>query len=141
MNIAIIGSGNVGGAIGTKWVQAGHRVIYGIREMNERVQQRLAEADGRAEAKPIAEAIGASDVVLLAIPGMALDQFLADHGTSLSGKLVIDATNRMGQDVFHDLNAIHDVAPDAQVVRAFNTLGWEMFADPIVGGGKPVCRS
>lgn len=133
MNIAIIGAGNVGGAIGTKWAKAQHTVVYGIREMNDRTKQRLDDSGDRARAKPIAEALEHSDVVLLAIPGKAIDNFLADHGTKLNGKLIIDATNRVGDDTFHDFEAITAVAPQAQVVRAFNTLGWEIFADPVVG--------
>lgn len=134
MNIAIIGSGSVGGSIGTQWAKANHNVVYGVREINERVEKRLAEAHGQAEALSIADALNKCEAVLLAIPGKAVDDFLANHGATLNGKLIIDATNRTGSDAFHDLNAIQAVAPEAQVVRAFNTLGWEMFANPIVGG-------
>ncbi|MEM7801958.1 MAG: NAD(P)-binding domain-containing protein [Chloroflexota bacterium] len=134
MNIAIIGTGSVGGSIGTQWAKCNHKVVYGVREINERVKQRLKESDDRAEALPISNALTKCGVVLLAIPGKAVDDFLAAHGDALNGKLIIDATNRTGSDAFHDLNAIQVVAPEAQVVRAFNTLGWEMFADPIVGG-------
>lgn len=136
MNITVIGTGSVGSTLAQKWAETGHQVTYGIREINERVEARLAEANGRITAHPIPDAIQTANTVLLAIPGNAMDDFLAEHGTLLSDKIVIDATNKMGADLFHDVNAIHAAAPTAQVVRAFNTLGWENFANPVFDGER-----
>jgi hypothetical protein len=82
----------------------------------------------------IAEAIAGAEVVLLAVPGAAVPQLLADHGRGLDGRLVIDATNDMGGGRLSHPDAYAESAPGARFARAFNTLGFEMFANPSVGG-------
>jgi 8-hydroxy-5-deazaflavin:NADPH oxidoreductase len=72
-------------------------------------------------------------VVLLAVPGRAVGEVLAANGAALAGKVVIDAMNRIGEPDVNSRAAITAAAPDARYVRAFNTLGWENFADPPVG--------
>jgi predicted dinucleotide-binding enzyme len=59
---------------------------------------------------------------------------VAALGGALGGKVVIDATNNMGGGSVSSVDAIAAAAPDADVYRAFNTLGWENFADPTFGG-------
>src|SRR3954468_8225667 len=116
--IAVIGAGNIGRTLGNAWGTAGHDVIYGSRTPTP------------PETAEITDALAAADVVLLAIPGAAVDGLLSEHGRELDGKLVIDATNRIGADQMHNAEALAQHAPRARVVRAFNTLGWEVFADP-----------
>ncbi len=53
-------------------------------------------------------------------------------GDALSGKVVVDATNEVGGS--GKLHALAELAAGAHPVRAFNTLGWESFADPVVAG-------
>ena len=57
----------------------------------------------------------------------------AANAAALAGKVVIDATNNIGQPAVNSQAAIAAAAPDARYVRAFNTLGWENFADPPPG--------
>jgi predicted dinucleotide-binding enzyme len=83
---------------------------------------------------PIADAIGGAEVVLLATPGAAVPQLLAEHGPALDGRVVIDATNDIGGERLHHADVYEESAPGARFVRAFNTLGFEMFANPTVGG-------
>src|ERR1019366_10606259 len=66
-----------------------------------------------------------------ASPGAAVEAVVAEHGAALAGKVVVDATNRVGQPVVNNRAEIVAAAPDAQYVRAFNTLGWENFAEPL----------
>jgi 8-hydroxy-5-deazaflavin:NADPH oxidoreductase len=73
------------------------------------------------------------DVVLLAIPGQAVPDVLKDHGAALAGKVVIDAVNRTSAPEFNSRALIATAAPSARYVRAFNSLGWENFADPLPG--------
>jgi predicted dinucleotide-binding enzyme len=120
--IAVIGSGNIGGTIGEAWRRAGHDVTYASRSPQP------------PETVAIADAIGAADVVLLATPGAAVPEMLATHGPALSGRVVIDATNHVGAERLHHAESYAESAPDARFVRAFNTLGFEMFAEPKVGG-------
>ena len=86
MNITIIGAGNVGKTVGTKWIQAGHQVIYGVRNPADPKYADLNVA-------PIQESLVKAEVVLLAMPGMAVEEFANQFGTELAGKIVIDSTN------------------------------------------------
>lgn len=63
-----------------------------------------------------------------------MPQLLAEHGAALDGVVVIDATNDVGADRLHHADTYGESAPGARFVRAFNTLGFEMFADPSIGG-------
>jgi hypothetical protein len=81
----------------------------------------------------VGEAIAFGQVVVLAIPGSAVDEMLATHGRALAGKIVIDAANRMGGGVMNSAAALAQHAPGAQVYRAFNSLGWENFEQPQFG--------
>ena len=82
----------------------------------------------------IADAIALADVVLLAMPGAAVPELVAAHRDALNGRLVIDATNDVGAERPHHADGYARFAPGARLARAFNTLGFEMFADPTVGG-------
>jgi predicted dinucleotide-binding enzyme len=84
-SIGVIGSGNVGRAVGEAWRRAGHEVVYASRSPDP------------PRTAPVAEAIAAADVVLLALPGGAVPQLLAEHGPALDGRVVIDATNDIGE--------------------------------------------
>jgi hypothetical protein len=86
------------------------------------------------ETVAIPDALADAEVVLLAVPGAAVPQLLADHGDALSGRVVIDATNDLGGERLHHAEAYAAHAAGARLVRAFNTLGFEMFAEPAVGG-------
>jgi 8-hydroxy-5-deazaflavin:NADPH oxidoreductase len=108
MRIAVIGKGNIGGSLGTKWRAAGHDVVYGARDGS-------GEGPGGAPVRGIGDALKDADVVVLAVPGQ------------------IDAVNRIGASEFDSRAIIADAAPQARYVRAFNSLGWENFADPMPG--------
>jgi hypothetical protein len=127
MNIAIIGAGNIGKTLGEKWAQAGHRVTYGVRNPADPKHAGL-------NAAPIAQSLAGAEVVLLALPGAGVAEFAAQFGASLAGKIVIDATNDPRSAVMNNLEALQSAAPNAILVRAFSTLGWENFADPQLGG-------
>jgi 8-hydroxy-5-deazaflavin:NADPH oxidoreductase len=120
MRIAVIGAGNIGRTLGDAWVTAGHDVVYGLR------------APGAPGTASITDAVAAAEAVVLAIPGPAAKQLIASLGEALSGKVVIDATNDVqGTGTLH---ALDELADGAHPVRAFNTLGWENFANPTFDG-------
>lgn len=119
MEIAVIGAGNIGRTLGGKWAAAGHEVIYGVRSPG---------APGTAS---VADAIAGAEVVVLAVPGAAAKDVVASLGGALAGRVVIDATNDIqGAGKLHALDELAGGHP----VRAFNTLGWESFADPVFDG-------
>jgi 8-hydroxy-5-deazaflavin:NADPH oxidoreductase len=127
MKIAVIGRGNIGGTLGTKWSAAGHDVIYGARGGS-------GDGPGGAPVRGIGDALDGADVVVLAVPGAVVPDVVNDHGAAFAGKVVIDAVNRMGGGAEYDSRAlIADAAPSARYVRAFNSLGWENFAAPLPG--------
>ena len=126
MKIAVIGKGNIGGTLGSKWSAAGHDVVYGARGGS-------GDGPGGAPVRGIGYALEGADVVVLAVPGAVVPDVVNDHGAALAGKVVIDAVNRMGGAEYDSRALIADAAPSARYVRAFNSLGWENFADPLPG--------
>jgi 8-hydroxy-5-deazaflavin:NADPH oxidoreductase len=126
MRIAVIGKGNIGGTLGSRWSAAGHEVIYGARGGS-------GEGPGGAPVRAIGEAVRDAAVVLLAVPGQAVPDVVQEQGPALAGKIVIDAVNRIGAPEFDSRALIEAAAPSARYVRAFNSLGWENFADPVPG--------
>lgn len=132
MRIAVIGSGNIGGALSGRLAAAGHDVTVGVRDGGAR-----EGLDERVSVEPIAAAVGAAAAVIVAIPGGQVPAFAADHGAALAGKLVIDATNDLSGGDDGSLShtaAWAELAPGATVARAFSTLGFENYRDPMVGG-------
>jgi 8-hydroxy-5-deazaflavin:NADPH oxidoreductase len=126
MKIAVIGKGHIGGTLGSKWRAAGHEVVYGTRDGT-------GEGPGGAPVRSISDALNGAEVVLLAVPGQAVPGVVNEQGAALGDKVVIDAVNRMGAPEFDSRALIADAAPSARYVRAFNSYGWENFADPVPG--------
>jgi len=128
VEITIVGTGFIGRTLGGALSRAGHRVTYGSRHAENE-----AGVPENAPVVALAEALSHADVVILALPGAAVADLTAEHGGSLGGTLVIDATNRMGAEV---VNARASLPPTVRYARAFNTLGGENMADPVFGGER-----
>jgi 8-hydroxy-5-deazaflavin:NADPH oxidoreductase len=123
--IAVIGTGNIGGTLGRKFAAAGHGVTFGGRRPGK---------VGDLAVTDTGTALTGADVVVLALPGPAAGPFAAAHAAALTGMLVVDATNSIGGGgPAHSRAAITAAAPTARYARAFNTVGWENFADPRFG--------
>jgi predicted dinucleotide-binding enzyme len=133
--IAILGTGRIGGTLARKWSAAGHRLWLGARDPDKAASIGLANELG-ATVHPIAEAVDAADDVLFAIPGESMAAAIADLGARLEGKIAIDAANNVRGSAMNSLEAIRENAPGASYARAFNTLGFEILADPIVAGER-----
>jgi 8-hydroxy-5-deazaflavin:NADPH oxidoreductase len=123
VKIATIGAGNIGGTLGDTWTRAGHQVVYGLRDPSK-----------RKDAKSIDQALAGAEVVLLALPGSATAEFVRENAKGLDRKIVIDATNDFRAANFNSWPELTAAVPAAQLYRAFNTLGWDVFANPLVGG-------
>jgi predicted dinucleotide-binding enzyme len=126
MRIAVIGTGNIGGTLGSRFRAAGLDVVYGVRGEG-------GQGPGGAPAAAAGAALEGADVVLLAVPGNAVPDFVREHAGALAGKVVVDATNRMGGSGHDGRDAITSGASGVAYVRAFNTLGWVNFAEPPEG--------
>lgn len=141
--IAIIGTGQVGAALGPAFAAQGHTVIYGSRDPSRASVSELLEKTGHgatAETPPTAAA--GADIVVLAVPGLLVEDITNSLG-DLSGKIIIDPTNPLnssGGKLTHAVDSsnaeiIQNAAPDAFVVKAFNTLNWQTMIDPDESGG------
>ncbi|HJR68810.1 MAG TPA: NADPH-dependent F420 reductase [Gammaproteobacteria bacterium] len=144
--IAVIGTGNVGSALGPEFAALGHTIVYGSRTPNDKdVQDLVAKTGHGATATTQAEAVKGADIVVLAVPGNLAADITKGLG-DLSGKIILDPTNRYVRNTpdgyfTHDVpggsNAelIQAAAPGAKVVKAFNTLNWTKMVDPASSGG------
>lgn len=152
MRIAIIGAGQVGGALGGSWARAGHEVVYGVREPEAAKTAALLAATGpRASAVAVPQAARGAEVVALATPWAATEAALLTAG-ELRGQVLIDCTNPLrftpgvGLELalgFSDSGAerVACWAPGSRVVKAFNTYGYENFSNstyPNAGGLRPL---
>jgi len=128
MNIGIIGTGNMGCALGRLWASKGHAVFFGSRDPDKAIV--LGHSIGiMASGGTIAQAAKFGSVVLLAVGWDAVPSALQAAG-SLSGKIVIDCTNPMTSDwtlLIEGLTSsgaehIARLIPEANVVKAFNHI-------------------
>jgi predicted dinucleotide-binding enzyme len=142
--IAIIGTGSVGAALGPEFAAQGHLVVYGSRDPSREKVQALVERTGPgATAATQSKAVDGADIVVLAVPGMLVEEITRSLG-DLSGKIIIDPTNPLVQAEDGMLGIgngpsngelIQAVATGAFVVKAFNTLNWRVMVDPASTGG------
>jgi 8-hydroxy-5-deazaflavin:NADPH oxidoreductase len=134
MKVAILGAGKIGSTLAAKWSQAGHSVMYGVRDQQSPKLAAVQERVGPLPAATIARAIAFGDAVVWAVPGATVAALAREHATALAGKIMIDASNNVGSAQMSALSVLTAQVPDARIFRAFNTLGWENFADPVIAG-------
>lgn len=141
MNIAILGTGGVGSALGSRWAKAGHTVCYGSRlPESEKVLELVQRCGSTTKAGLAPQAIGGADVIVLAIPWPAAQETLAALG-DLSGRVLIDCTNPLtsdftGIELGHTTSAAEKIAEwatGARVVKAFNTASTKVMLNPQFG--------
>jgi 8-hydroxy-5-deazaflavin:NADPH oxidoreductase len=145
--IAVIGTGNVGEALGPEFAAQGHTIVYGSREPTRQdVKDLVARTGHGASSAQPRDAVAGADIVVLAVPGAAAEQVVKSLG-DLTGKIIIDPTNRVARkpdgwadydkpaDAASNAEAIQAAAPGAKVVKAFNTLNVRQMVDPETAGG------
>jgi predicted dinucleotide-binding enzyme len=136
MKISIIGSGNVGSALGRGWVKAGHKVVFGVRNPSSQKTKNALELIPGALFKSMADAAGDAEVIVITTPPEAILQIIPELG-DVRGKIVIDATNSVRTTpepyptAYH---AIRSITGSEQVVKCFNSTGFENMLDPVYNG-------
>jgi predicted dinucleotide-binding enzyme len=136
MKIGIVGSGNIGGTVGTLWVKAGHQVLFSSRHP-ENLKPLVAGLGPLARAGTVREALNFGDAILIAVPYGAYPQIGEDYAKELAGKIVLDAGNAVisrDGEISKEAREIGIGAtsmkylPKARIVRAFNTLNYRTLA-------------
>jgi len=121
----------------------GHTIVYGSRDASSsKVAELVLRTGSGASATTQAEAAAQADIVVLAVPGMLVETITSSLG-DLSDKIIIDPTNPLTRSesglVFgvetSNGEIIQAAAPNAHVVKAFNTLNWESMISPEKAGG------
>lgn len=144
MDIAILGTGRVGGALGPRWAGKGHRIVYGVPESAcAAVRQVLEKSGPNASAVSAREAAERCPVILLAIPWNVTREVVKSLG-ALEGKILLDCINPIKPD-FSGLSlgsapsAAEEIAawaPGAKIVKAFNTVSDATMVNPWYEGQK-----
>ena len=142
--VAVIGTGNVGSALGQRLAAAGHTIVYGSRDPERASIRTLVALSGPgASAASQRAAASAARIVVLAVPWEIAETLTTELGT-LDGKIIVDPTNPrlIAEDGLRDYafpdslaERIQRLAPRAFVVKAFSTLGAETMLDPGSAGG------
>jgi len=150
MRVGILGSGDVGRALGKGFASRGHDVKIGSRSPeSETIQKWLKETKGRVSSGTFADAAAHGEVVVIAVLGEAVEKAIdLAVPKNLDGKVVIDATNPLDfskgmppglfvgtTDSLGEL--IQRKVPKAHVVKCFNIVGNVNMVDPKVPGGPP----
>ncbi len=137
MKITVIGSGNVGSALGQAWVRAGHEVVFGMRD------EKSKPSLGGAKTARFDKAIRDAEVVVLAVPWPAVPDVL-QRFDNWPSKIIIDCTNPLtaGLELAQGFNtsAAEQVASrskSSKVVKAFNTTGYKNMENTKYGS-KPI---
>ena len=133
MRIGILGSGLMGGKLGTLFARAGHEVVFSYARSREKLNKLAREARGNARAGTPGEAAAGADAVLLAVHWSRVDDVLKQAG-GLSGKVIVTCSLPMNDDntelvIAHRSSGAEALAkkvPKARVVSAFNTVPSEV---------------
>jgi predicted dinucleotide-binding enzyme len=144
MKITIIGAGNVGSTLAKRWIGLSHQVTLAVRDAADKKHDELRGIRGLLLMTPAAASEG-SEIVVLATPWEATHDAIKAAG-NLKGKIVIDATNPLapqlsGLTVGFDNSAGEEVQkwlPDSHVVKGFNTVGFNIMANPIIEDRRAV---
>lgn len=128
MRIGILGSGSMGGKLGTIFCRAGHDVVFSYSRSRRKLERLARDAGSRARAGTPSEAAADADALLLAVHWNQVDTVLQEAG-SLAGKTLITCSMPMSDDdsrmvlglTTSGAEALAEKVPDARVVSAFCT--------------------
>ena len=133
MRVGILGSGLMGGKLGTILARAGHEVVFSYARSARKLKKLAREAKGKAQPGTPREAAQQAGAILLAVHWSRIDDVLNQVG-HLSGKVLVTCSLPMNDDntelvVAHASSGAEELAkrnPKARVVSAFNTAPSEV---------------
>lgn len=133
MKIAIIGTGNVGGALATKWAKCGHEITLGVRDITNFKGKELLN-NPNTTVDTITQAVKKSEVILIAAPAITSIDVAQSLGNT-EGKVIIDTMNIvMGKGPSGFSNTTDAILANTQtkdVVKCFNTTGFNNMVNPV----------
>src|SRR5437773_6791609 len=127
MRIGVLGSGLMGGKLGTLFARAGHEVVFSYARSEQKLKRLAREAQGSARAGTPGDAAREADALLLAVHWSRVNDVLKQAG-DLSGKVIVTCSLPMNADdtglvIAHTSSGAEELAkrvPKARVVSAFN---------------------
>ncbi|MBL0062671.1 MAG: NAD(P)-binding domain-containing protein [bacterium] len=144
MKIAIIGMGNVGKALGYRWNEGVHEMMFGVRKPE--ADQLVVDPEQKpVKIATIGVALEWGELVVMATPYKAALTLMKTCGP-LAGKVIVDATNPIapgltGLSVGGDTSGAEEIQkaqPQAHVVKCFNTTGFNNMQNPVYDKRKSV---
>ena len=135
MKIAVIGPGSVGSSLAEGWAKKGHEIFLGARSPEDDKYADLTSYDN-ISVHSIADASEKADVILIALPPKAVKEVCEQFG-DMSDKIIIDAMNSFSSkagDFENTGYALKDWTNCWDVVKCFNTIGYEGMKDPDYNG-------
>lgn len=150
MNIAVLGTGNVGNTIGSRLIEVGHSVMMGSRTSdNEKALAFVDKHNGKASAGTFADASAFGEIIFNCTVGVGSLEALKMAGeNNLNGKIIVDVsnpldfskgmppslavcnTNSLGEE-------IQKAYPEVKVVKALNTMWCGLMVNPaMLNGGE-----
>lgn len=147
-SVAILGSGEVGKTLAKAFKKYGYRVAIGTEHADKLAD--LSREDPEIQVTSFAGAAAQGDLAVLCVKGTAAEEVVTKVRDAISGKTVIDATNPIADAPPQDgvlkffttlddslMERLQKIAPGARFVKAFNSVGNAVMANPDFGGTKP----
>jgi 8-hydroxy-5-deazaflavin:NADPH oxidoreductase len=144
MRVGILGSGLMGGKLGTLFARAGHEVVFSYARSEQKLKRLARDVKGKARAGTPREAAQEADAVFLAVHWSRIEDVLNQTG-ELSGKVIVTCSLPMNDDdtelvVAHTSSGAEELAkmvPKARVVAAFQTVPSEVLFGVYQASAKP----
>jgi predicted dinucleotide-binding enzyme len=145
MRVGILGSGLMGGKLGTLFARAGHEVVFSYARSRKKLERLARDAGQRARPGTPGEAADDADALLLAVHWSRVDDVLSQAG-DLSGKIIVSCSLPMNADdtalvVAHTSSGAEELAKrvtGARIVSAFNTVPSEVLFSVFEARGNTI---
>jgi len=135
LKIAIIGAGNVGGALALGWARAGHEIIIGAKNPSSDKVKKVLTQNSQIKVKSVNEASKEAEVILIAASASAVPDISKSLG-DVKDKIIIDAMNSIAVDSAgyqNSFEALKSLTNCENIVKCFNTTGFENMINPKYG--------